>query len=126
MALACTHRLDRLLTGPSTCLQVSLQSVTSAERSRRGLLGGDAGTKIAYLAQRSLHPLPILRVDNIANPAQLGRLEEMTTNAEARLAEAPENVWLGEDAALEEKPDPPTSPARRPETRRTHPNVEFS
>jgi hypothetical protein len=39
-----------------------------------------------------------LRVD----PAQLGRLEEMTTNAEARLAEARDNVWLGEVAALEE------------------------
>jgi integrase len=39
-----------------------------------------------------------LRVD----PAQLGRLEEMTTNAEARLVEAKEKVWLGEVAALEE------------------------
>ena len=39
-----------------------------------------------------------LRVD----PAQLGRLEEMTTNAEARLVEARDKVWLGEVAALEE------------------------
>ena len=39
-----------------------------------------------------------LRVD----PAQLGRIEEMTTNAEARLVEARDKVWLGEVAALEE------------------------
>jgi integrase len=39
-----------------------------------------------------------LRID----PAQLGRLEDMTTNAEARLVEAWEKVWLGEVAALEE------------------------
>ncbi len=39
-----------------------------------------------------------LRVD----PAQLPRLEEMTCNAEARLAEAKERAWLGEVAALEE------------------------
>jgi hypothetical protein len=39
-----------------------------------------------------------LRVD----PAQLGRIEDMTANAEARLAEAREKVWLGEVAALEE------------------------
>lgn len=38
-----------------------------------------------------------LRVD----PAQLGRIEEMTTNAENRLAEAREKVWLGEVAGLE-------------------------
>ena len=36
------------------------------------------------------------------DPAQLGRIEEMTTNAEARLVEAREKVWLGEVAALEE------------------------
>jgi integrase len=39
-----------------------------------------------------------LRVD----PAQIGRIDEMTTNAEARLAEARDQVWLGEVAALEE------------------------
>ena len=39
-----------------------------------------------------------LRVD----PAQLGRIDEMTANAEARLAEARDQVWLGEVAALEE------------------------
>lgn len=39
-----------------------------------------------------------LRVD----PAQLPRLEEMTQNAEARLSEARDRVWLGEVAALEE------------------------
>ena len=39
-----------------------------------------------------------LRVD----PAQLGRIEEMTSNAEARLAEAKDRAWLGEVAALEE------------------------
>ena len=39
-----------------------------------------------------------LRVD----PAQLGRIDEMTANAEARLTEARDQVWLGEVAALEE------------------------
>lgn len=39
-----------------------------------------------------------LRVD----PAQLGRINEMTDNAEQRLAEAKERAWLGEVAALEE------------------------
>jgi hypothetical protein len=39
-----------------------------------------------------------LRVD----PAQLPRIEEMTSNAEARLAEAQDRAWLGEVAALEE------------------------
>lgn len=36
------------------------------------------------------------------DPAQSGRLDEMTLNAEARLQEARERVWLGEVAALEE------------------------
>lgn len=39
-----------------------------------------------------------LRVD----PAQLGRIEDMTTNTEARLTEARDKVWLGEVTALEE------------------------
>jgi hypothetical protein len=39
-----------------------------------------------------------LRVD----PAQRHRIEEMTSNAEARLAEAKDRAWLGEVAALEE------------------------
>jgi hypothetical protein len=39
-----------------------------------------------------------LRVD----PAQLPRIEEMTTNADARLAEAKDRAWLGEVAALED------------------------
>lgn len=39
-----------------------------------------------------------LRVD----PAQLGRINEMTDNAEQRLIEAKEQAWLGEVAALEE------------------------
>ncbi|MDX2968610.1 tyrosine-type recombinase/integrase [Kribbella solani] len=39
-----------------------------------------------------------LRVD----PAQLPRIQEMTCNAEARLAEAKNRAWLGEVAALEE------------------------
>ncbi|WP_433020058.1 tyrosine-type recombinase/integrase [Kribbella sp. CA-294648] len=39
-----------------------------------------------------------LRVD----PAQLPRIEEMTSNAEARLVEAKDRAWLGEVAALEE------------------------
>ncbi len=41
---------------------------------------------------------PFLKID----PAQAGRLEEMTVNAEARLHEARQRVWLGEVAALEE------------------------
>ncbi|WP_077490692.1 site-specific integrase [Sinomonas mesophila] len=36
------------------------------------------------------------------DPAQAGRLEEMTANAEQRLAEAREHRWLGEVSALEE------------------------
>ena len=47
---------------------------------------------------RPLRPLPVLAID----PAQLPRLEEMTTNAENRLAEAHTKAWLGEVAALEE------------------------
>lgn len=39
-----------------------------------------------------------LRVD----PAQLPRIQEMTRNAEDRLAEAEQRAWLGEVAALEE------------------------
>jgi integrase len=39
-----------------------------------------------------------LRVD----PAQLPRIEQMTRNAEDRLAEAQQQAWLGEVAALEE------------------------
>lgn len=39
-----------------------------------------------------------LRVD----PAQLGRIDEMTENAEQRLIEAKDRAWLGEVAALEE------------------------
>ncbi len=39
-----------------------------------------------------------LRVD----PAQLGRIDEMTDNAEQRLVEAKDRAWLGEVAALEE------------------------
>jgi hypothetical protein len=38
-----------------------------------------------------------LRVD----PAQVPRIEEMTCNAQARLAEAQDRAWLGEVAALE-------------------------
>jgi hypothetical protein len=41
---------------------------------------------------------PFLRVD----PAQLPRIEEMTDNAELRLAEAQNGAWLGEVAALGE------------------------
>ena len=39
-----------------------------------------------------------LRVD----PAQLGRINEMTENAEQRLVEAKDRAWLGEVAALED------------------------
>lgn len=39
-----------------------------------------------------------LKVD----PAQLGRIETMTSNAEERLVEARQNVWLGEVSALEQ------------------------
>jgi integrase len=35
-------------------------------------------------------------------PAQLGRIEEMTENAETRLVEAREKAWLGEVTALED------------------------
>jgi hypothetical protein len=42
--------------------------------------------------------MPIPAVD----PAQLGRINEMTDNAEQRLAEAKDRAWLGEVAALEE------------------------
>jgi hypothetical protein len=63
-----------------------------------------------------------LRVD----PAQLGRIEEMTTNAEARLAEARDNVWLGEVAALEESLTHLRRRRAEAEARRAHPIVEFS
>jgi hypothetical protein len=36
------------------------------------------------------------------DPAQLGRINEMTENAEQRLVEAQDKGWLGEVAALEE------------------------
>ncbi len=36
------------------------------------------------------------------DPAQLGRINEMTENAEQRLVEARDRAWLGEVAALEE------------------------
>ena len=39
-----------------------------------------------------------MRVD----PAQLGRIDEMSENAEQRLIEAKDEGWLGEVAALEE------------------------
>ena len=63
-----------------------------------------------------------LRVD----PAQLGRLEEMTANAEARLAEARDNVWLGEVAALEESLTHLRHRRAEAESRRPHPIVKFS
>ena len=63
-----------------------------------------------------------LRVD----PAQLGRLEEMTANAEARLAEARDNVWLGEVAALEESLTHLRRRRAEAEARRPHPIVKFS
>jgi hypothetical protein len=47
----------------------------------------------------------------------------MTANAEARLAEARGNVWLGEVAALESLTH---LRRRRAEARRAHPIVEFS
>jgi hypothetical protein len=50
----------------------------------------------------------------------------MTTNAEARLAEARENVWLGEVAALEESLTHLRRRRAEAEARRTHPIVEFS
>lgn len=63
-----------------------------------------------------------LRVD----PAQLGRIEEMTTNAEARLTEARDNVWLGEVAALEESLTHLRRRRAEAEARRAHPIVAFS
>jgi hypothetical protein len=63
-----------------------------------------------------------LRVD----PAQLGRIEEMTTNAEARLAEARDNVWLGEVAALEESLNHLRRRRAEADARRVRPIAEFS
>ncbi|MCE3556304.1 site-specific integrase [Pseudonocardia sp. RS11V-5] len=62
-----------------------------------------------------------LRVD----PAQLARLDEMTANAEARLVEARQNVWLGEVAALEESLTHLRRRQAEAEARRTHPIGEF-
>ncbi|WP_238163165.1 hypothetical protein [Kribbella capetownensis] len=45
-----------------------------------------------------LREVPVLRLD----PAQLPRIEEMTANATDRLAEAKDQAWLGEVAALED------------------------
>ncbi len=36
------------------------------------------------------------------DPAETGRIEDMTVNAEARLDEARQHQWLGEVKALEE------------------------
>jgi hypothetical protein len=52
----------------------------------------------APTARRACTSCRFLRVD----PAQLGRLNEMTENAEQRLLEAQDKGWLGEVAALEE------------------------
>jgi hypothetical protein len=60
------------------------------------------------------------------DPAQLGRIEEMTANAEARLAETRDNVWLGEVAALEESLTHLRRRRAEAEARRAHPIVEFS
>ncbi|GGM14275.1 hypothetical protein GCM10011594_37870 [Nakamurella endophytica] len=38
----------------------------------------------------------------VVDPAQLGRVEDMTVNAQARLVEARERNWLGEVSALEQ------------------------
>lgn len=38
----------------------------------------------------------------VVDPAQLGRVEDMTTNAQARLVEARQRNWLGEVSALEQ------------------------
>jgi hypothetical protein len=53
-------------------------------------------------------------------------LEDMTANAEARLAEARENVWLGEVAALEEILTHLRRRRAEAEARHPHPIVEFS
>jgi hypothetical protein len=50
----------------------------------------------------------------------------MTTNAEARLAEARDNVWLGEVAAREESLTHLRRRRGEAEARRAHPTVEFS
>jgi hypothetical protein len=50
----------------------------------------------------------------------------MTTNAEARLAEARDNVSLGGVAALEESLTHLRRRRAEPEAGRTHPSVEFS
>jgi hypothetical protein len=50
----------------------------------------------------------------------------MTTNVEARLAEARDNVWLGEVAALEETLTHLRRRRTEAEARRAQPIVEFS
>ena len=50
----------------------------------------------------------------------------MTTNAEARLAEARDNVWLGEVAALEDSLTHLRRRRTEAEARRHHSIVEFS
>ena len=49
-------------------------------------------------AEKACTRCRFLRVD----PAQLGRIDEMSENAEQRLIEAKDKGWLGEVAALEE------------------------
>jgi hypothetical protein len=78
------------------------------------------GTHCAH--QHACTRCRFLRVD----PAQLGRIAEMTTNAEARLAEARDNVWLGEVAALKESLNHLRRRRAEAEARRAHPLVEFS
>lgn len=38
----------------------------------------------------------------VVDPAEIGRVEDMTTNAQARLVEARQRNWLGEVSALEQ------------------------
>ena len=50
-----------------------------------------------YVHEHACTRCRFLRVD----PAHLPRIEEMTSNTEARLVEAKHRAWLGEVAALE-------------------------
>jgi hypothetical protein len=51
-----------------------------------------------YVHEHACTKCRFLRVD----PTQLPRIEDMTKNAEDRLVEARERVWLGEVAGLED------------------------
>jgi hypothetical protein len=93
MALALPHREAELPLRVSPCLvqrNFLLRKVALGDCHR--LYGTPCVHEHAYSRCR------FLRVE----PAQLPRIEEMTSNAEARLVEAKDRTWLGEVTALEE------------------------